>query len=193
MLKIFANGIAVDKASQAQAVIDYVHHKIHDGEHFFVLYSVADLGAMATPDDMITLTFTTPDTTKWGHFVFEAHGDAGWRVRMIEAPTGGAETQTEQLAILNSNRNSAVESALIALDSTANEVSYDATLATGGITLIDEYIEGASQGIFTSSGRVGARDEIVLKQNTKYQISLFGVDNNPGCLKMSWYEDTNVE
>lgn len=174
----------------AAKVIDTVHENIHDEKGFFVTYSVLSLGAMTSPDDTITLTFTTPDTVEWSHFKFEVKGTAGWRVRMIEAPTGGGASQTEQFEIYNANRNSANISSFIALDSTPGEVSYDATLATGGKTLLDEYIEGAGLP-FTSASSVGGRDEIVLKQNTKYQLSVFGTDTDPATIKMSWYEHTN--
>jgi hypothetical protein len=168
--------------------IDYVHHEAHDGKRFYVTYSVASLGAMETPADMITLTWTTPNTTEWEHFTFWAAGSSGARVRLIEAPTGGAEDQTEQLAVLNHNRNSDNASSAIALDSTAGEVSYDATLATGGITLWDEYISGGKQ----VGDTVGSdRDEIVLKQNTKYQLSIYDTGNNVGTLHIDWYEHTN--
>ncbi len=183
--------VSVDAATRALAVIDFPHHKIHEGDAFFVMYSVADLGALTTPADTMTLTWTTPNTTKWGHFTFVARGTSGWRVRLIEAPSGGAGSQTEQLPILNVNRNSATASAFIALDSTAGEVSYDATLATGGTTLFDEYILGATTGAASGSAETGSREEIVLKQNTKYQLSMFGTDNTAGTLLMKWYENTS--
>ena len=178
----------LDKATGALIFLDYPHHEIHAGDRFYVMYSVASLGAMAAPDDMITLTFTTPNTTKWGHFSFLAIGTGGWRLRLIEAPSGGAASQTEQLSVLNRNRNSSKVSTMIALDSTAGEVSYDATLATGGTALWDEYVPGGSK----VAGLVGSgRDEIVLKQNTKYQLSLYGTDADPATLMMDWYEHTD--
>lgn len=184
-------GRLFDAEAAAQRVIDTVHENIHEAKGFFVSYSVPSLGAMTSPNDMITLTFTTPDTTKWPHLQFEAKGTAGWRVRLIEAPTGGGETQTEQLEIFNNNRNSVDVSGLIALDDTPGEVSYDATLVTGGKILFDEYIQGPG-GPFASASSLGSRDEIMLKQNTKYQLSLFGTDTDPATLKMLWYEHTNL-
>ena len=180
--------VGVDVATRSLQVIDYPHYKIHAGNAFFVMYSVADLGALTTPNDTMTLTWTTPDTTRWGHFNFIGRGTSGWRVRLIEAPSGGAGTQTEQLPILNLNRNSEVASTFIALDSTAGEVSYDATLATGGTTLFDEYILGATTGAASGSADTGSREEIMLKQNTKYQLSMFGTDNTACTLLMKWYE-----
>jgi hypothetical protein len=143
---------------------------------------------MTTPDDMITLTWTTPDTTAWEHFTFWGEGISGARVRLIEAPSGGAESQTEQFPVLNHNRNSDRIASCIALDSTVGEVSYDATLATGGTSLWDQYVAGGKQ----AGGQSGSdRDEIILKQNTKYQLSIFDAGNNPATLHIDWYELTN--
>ena len=182
---------AVDNSTYARTIIDYVHHEIHGGSGFYVMYSVASLGAMTTPDDMITLDWTTPNTAKWGHFVFSVSGSADWRVRLIEAPSGGAASPTGQLAILNHNRNSAVASTFTD-GSVAAQVNYDSTLATGGIALWDQYLEGSGGPQAGGSGSA-KRNEIVLKQNTKYQLSLFGTDTNPATMLIDWYEHTDKE
>lgn len=182
----------VDASTFAAKIISYPHAEIHEGNGFFVSYSVPSLGAMTSPDDMVTLTFTTPDTVRWPHFRFYGQGTGGWRVRMIEAPTGGGATQTEQLEVFNNDRNCSIVSTVIALDSTPGEVSYDATLATGGKTLLDEYIPGGG-GPFSSVSLSGTREEIILKQNTKYQVSVYGTDADPATLKLTWYEHENED
>lgn len=130
-----------DAVTNAMMVIDYDHHEVHEGSRYFVQYGVASLGAMT--GDIITLTFTTPASAKWDHFVFTARGSSGWRIRLIEAPTGGATGATGQLPILNKNRNS-TNTSLTTDGTTAGQVNYDATLATGGVTLWDDFIEGAT-------------------------------------------------
>ena len=197
--QIHANNGTTDVALRADAstssmqTIDYAHHEIHGGSNFFVNYSVASLGAMTSPDDMITLSWTTPDTTKWAHFAFEVQGTAGWRIRLIEnSTTGGTTGATGRLTCLNSNRNSATTSTMISDGDSgvAGYVGYDASLALGGTTLLDGYIPGTA-GPFSSAAAVGARDEIVLKQNTNYQLSVYGTDTNPATIKMRWYEHTD--
>jgi len=153
------------------------------------MYSVVSLGAMETPTDMITLDFTTPNTAKWGHFSFWAAGSADWRLRLIEAPSGGAESPTGQLSILNFNRNSS-KSSTFTDGSTAAQVNYDSTLATGGTTLWDQYLEGAG-GPMAGGSSTGSRDEKILKQNTKYQLSLYGTDTDPATMYVDWYEHTD--
>ena len=179
-----------DDSTQALMTVDYPHHEKHEGDDFFVVYSVASVGALTSPNDTMTLTFTTPNTTKWAHFTFRANGTAGWRIRIIEAPTGGATSQTGIMAAYNSNRNITSLSTIKTIGGTAGSVSYDATLATGGTTLWDEYIHGTSGP--QSAGDSGGHDEeIILKQNTTYQLSMFGTDATPGTLKMGWYEHTD--
>jgi len=182
--------LLADLITWCLVTIGYVHHETHAGNRYFCLYSVASLGAMATPDDTITLTWTTPNTTEWEHFTFMAKGTAGWRIRLIEAPSGGAANQTGEFTMRNRNRNSANTASCIALDAGVGDVSYDATLATGGITLWDEYLEGTGGPQSGGSGS-GAREEIVLKQNTKYQLSLYGTDTDPATIGIDFYEHTN--
>lgn len=180
--------IRLDAVTATLMMLGYAHHERHAGSAYEITYSVASLGDET--GDIMTLSFTTPDTTKWLHMVFGAKGTAGWRVRFIEAPTGGAETPAGSLDVYNVNRNSSNTSGILDLASAAGKVSYGATLATGGNTLWDEYIEGSTVGL-GGSGSVGDRNEVILKQNTTYQLSLYGTDTNPGTLTMDWYEHTN--
>ena len=94
---------ATDKTVQSLQTIDYAHHEVHEGSRFYVQYGVASLGALTSPDDMITLTFKTPNTLKWDHFIFLVTGSSGFRIRLIEAPTGGAATATGTIEIQNKN------------------------------------------------------------------------------------------
>lgn len=182
----------LDSSTEAATTISYPHHEIHSGSSFFVNYSVASLGAMTTPDDAITLTFTTPNTTKWGHFTFSASGPASALVRFIEGSTGGGADPTGTLTILNSNRNSTKTSAMINVEATpaAGSVSYDATVLTGGTDLWTQYLEG-SGGPQAAGAGTGTRNEIILKQNTIYQLSILSTTTTPASLYMSWYEHTD--
>ncbi len=54
-----------DSATLAQKGIDENHHEVHEGDHYLLTYSVADLGAATSPADMMTLSWKAPNTTKW--------------------------------------------------------------------------------------------------------------------------------
>ena len=178
----------LDSTTLAVTTIDYAHHEAHGSSRFFRHYSVASLGAMEAPDDTITLTWTTPNTTKWEHFTFYVIGTGGWLVEFIEGSTGGGADATGVLPMFNHNRNSLVTATCIDLASGAGNVSYDATKLTGGLSLFSEYIPGGNK----STGSVGAdRDEIILAANTKYQLSCLGADTDPCSLHIDWYEHIN--
>ena len=182
--------VGYDEMTGVPIVVEYPHHEIHEGDGFFIMYSVASLGALSSPDDTMTLTFKTPNSLKYIHFIFSAFGSADWRVRLIESPTGGATDATGQLTILNHNRNS-LKTSTVSDGTTANQVNYDALLATGGVTLWDQYLEGSGGPQSAGSG-MGKRNELILKANTTYQLSMYGTDTNPGTLIMDWYEHTSL-
>jgi hypothetical protein len=175
----------LDWMSHNQVIQDSLHNSIHNGITYEYIYSVPSLGAMTTPDDMITLTWTTADSTERSHFFFACSGTAGWRVRFIEGGTGGGANATGTFTPPNKFRESTnVCNWLNGL------IYYDATLVTGGTTLVDEYMAGSSLGNASAAVQTGGRDEWVLKPNTQYQVSLYGTDTNAATILLNWYEYT---
>lgn len=188
--------VSLDLSTRTLQFIDYDHHEIHAGSHYTVTYGVADIGAATTPNDAITLTFTTPDTTKWAHMVvlFNAVGGALCRIR--EGGSGGGSA-TGTITCKNNNRNSSNTSGILDIQGTptAGQMSYDAGLDTGGILLVDEYISGASTNQNKSGGSAegGGRNEWILKQNTRYQISIFSTATVAASIVLHWYEHTDKD
>jgi len=184
--------IRCDPSTSSLQVVDYAHHEIHGGSHYTVTYGVADIGAATTPNDAITLTFTTPDTTKWAHMTVEFLGVGGALCRVREGGSGGGSA-TGTITCKNTNRNSSNTSGLIDIEGspTAGQMSYDAGLDTGGTLLYDFYIPGAT----TNQGKAGldggGRHEWVLKQNTRYQISLVSTATVAASMILQWYEHTD--
>lgn len=181
-----------DGITKALIGIDYPHHEIHGGSHYTVTYGVADIGAATTPNDAITLTFSTPNTTTWAHMVvgFNAVGGALCTIR--EGGSGGA-SPTGAVTCWNNNRNSSNTSGLLDISSTAGQMSYDAGLDTGGNLLVNEYISGATTNQNKAGGgAAGARFEWVLKQNTRYQIACVSTATVAASLVLQWYEHTNI-
>ena len=185
---------ALDSSTWAQNVIDYSHHEIHAGSHYSVTYGVADIGAATTPNDAITLTFKTASNAKWPHMIilFNAVGGALCRIR--EGGSGGGSA-TGTITCKNNNRNSDNTSGLIDIEGspTAGQMSYDAGLDTGGTLIVDEYISGATTNQNKGGGGAasGARFEWILKQNTRYQISIVSTATVASSIILHWYEHTN--
>jgi len=185
---------SIESQTWARKVIDYAHHEIHGGSHYTITHGVANIGAATSPDDAITITFTTPNTAKWAHMVvlFNAVGGALCRIR--EAGSGGGSA-TGTITCKNNNRNSSNTSGLIDIEGSpsAGQVSYDAGLDTGGTLLVDEYIGGATTNQNKAGGGAesGARYEWVLKQGTRYQISIVSAASVAASIVLHWYEHTN--
>ena len=193
-LKKFRRFFNIDRQTGALMVIDYAHHEVHEGSYFYVLKSVLDLGAVAAPADAITFTFSTPDSMKYAHWEFWASGSADSRVRLLEGATGAGTIQSSQ-EIFNKDRNSSQTSTILDIAGTpaAGKVSEGATIATGqSKTLWDEYIPGSSVGQRAGIQLGGPRNEIILKANTTYQLSIYGTNSDPASLGMGWYEHTHA-
>jgi len=185
--------VRMDASTNTLQAIDYAHHEIHSGSHYTAMHSVANIGAATSPDDAITLTFTTPNTTKWPHMVVSFSGVGGALCRVREGGSGGG-SPTGAVTCFNNNRNSANTSGLLDIDSpTAGQISYDAGLDTGGLLIVNEYISGAAtnQNRAGSSAESGGRYEWELKQNTRYQISLFVAAAVAASIVLHWYEHTD--
>lgn len=166
------------------------HAAVHNGQHFTLTYAVADLGAATTPDDTMTLSFTTPADV-YCHMVIGCEASSGALFQFIEGKTGGGESPTGSLTPVQSFRPTAAiqTSGMYDLAGTpaVNSVSYDATVFTGGTTLHSEYI-GSGQGPSATSGGSRGAQEIVLARDESYQLVLSDSSNVPGTIKLTWYE-----
>lgn len=167
----------LDKATNSIQTIDYEHHEVHAGSHFFYTDSVA-LNDTGTQDYMIT----TPNTTKWAHLVFVASGSAITTVQIYE---GSDKNGTTLQTVFNSDRNSATVATVTVHKGTSG--------GTTDGTLIWQRKSGAA----TQQSRTGMEAtrgaEKILKQNTKYIIRITsGTNANLTNLALDWYEHTNI-
>ena len=72
-------------------------------------------------------------------------------------------------------------------------MSYDAGLDTGGTLIVDEYVSGATtnQNRAGAGAESGGRYEWILKQNTRYQMSIVSTATVAAAIVLHWYEHTN--
>ena len=170
-------GARIDAATRALMTIDYEHHEIHSGSHFFI----AGYDTYAADGD-IDFQVTTPDSTTWAHMLFEIQATGATVFSIYEGGTigGGGSAVTAY----NSNRNSSGTSVL--------------TIQTGGTvtaegTLIFAQAFGVSGNpTQTAGGAERSAHEIILKQNTTYR---FFIESNSADNIISyqgyWYEHAN--
>jgi len=190
--QVYIANANIDKTTKALETIDYAHHEIHGGNHYTAMISTSNIGNLSSPDDALTLTFTTPNTTKWPHMIFIFNGVGGALCRVREGGSGGG-LEEGVVTCFNNDRNSSNTSGLLDLGLTAGRISYNAGLDTGGSLIVDEYISGATTNQNRAGGGAesGGRFEWKLKQNTRYQISMFSTASVAAAIVLHWYEHTD--
>lgn len=180
------NPFKQDKSTHALNIIDYAHHEIHGGSNYRACMT-KDIAISGT----MLVCFTTPDTTKWLHWLISLTVTTGARIQIIENIT--SFTGGTSVTINNSNRNSVKISGVVdmVLDPTP-------TVGTSTITLCDHYhgLAGTNPQGARQAAAAEEREEWVLKQNTKYYILATNQDSsrtNRVNLVFSWYEHTDKE
>lgn len=172
---------SIDDNTNTLQVIDYSHHEIHSGYHFEYC-EVVDQAL----NNVYDIRITTPNTTKWSHFLFNLGAEAETEYFLYESVA--ITVAGSALTPKNSDRNSS-NSPTLTLDGISNTSVANANLDTnlaGSVTISHGIIgAGRDAGFFTRE------QELILKQNTVYCIRIIanaaGYANH--CLE--WYEHTN--
>lgn len=176
-----ANNEGIDASTQALIMVDYEHHEIHGGSHYFIK-DVVDLAL----NNVIDIQFTTPDVTKWNHLTFSITCESETEWFIYEGASIVAAGTT--LPAINNNRNS--------LNTTQNTVDLQDNTSLANANA-DTDVSGATElahGIVGSGkdgGTNGRSEEIITKQNTIYCFR--AIANSAGFVDVSleWYEHTN--
>lgn len=166
----------IDPSTEAIYTVPYEHHELHSGNHFFY-QDVLSLGNAATQNYLIT----TPDTTKWGHLLYNVTGTIGVIVGIYE---GADRVGTTLQATYNNNRNSPTTAGITIHKGHSAGTTDGTNIAPNG------FGSGTAGG---SGGTINRENEIILKQNTKYifRVTNKGTTTNEVSVKFVWYEHTN--
>ena len=168
----------IDPLSLALIQIDFEHHELHEGHHFFYTDSV-ELASGVSQDYLIT----TPNTDKWSHATFELDGSAITQFQIYE---GANRTGTTLQTTFNNNRNSSNTPGMTIHKGTSGG-------STDG-TLIRQYKGGRALG--NSQVPTGNRNELelILKAGTKYILRVTsGTAANLTNVGIYWYEVVSGE
>ena len=165
--------LEVDDVTGAIMTVDYSHHEIHEGSHFF--YSGYETLASGGTADIV---FTVPAAT-YAHFLMSIAGTDATTVDVYEGCSGvsGGTAGTAY----NNNRNNSGTTTLTILR--------NPTITAG--TAIDGYKFGQTGlGVNPGSGGGASReDEMILKLSTTYMWRIVsGADSNAISWRASWYE-----
>lgn len=173
---------SIDSATNTLQIIDYEHHEIHSGSHFFI----EEVGELAI-NTVYDIQFTTPDTTKWSHLTFKLDCESETEWYIYE----GASVITAGTTVnpVNNNRNSSTVSVnTVAMISNGSVTDANADTDVSGATLLGRGIIGSGKGNLGNDTRA---NEIILKQNTTYCLRAVAVAAGYIDFNITWYEHTN--
>ncbi len=168
----------VDLATGANIDIDYAHHEVHGGRHYYIEgYAELDDG------DSLMIKLVTPDSTRWSHFRWGISSSGITIAELWEGASGQMEGGAAVTPI-NNNRNSSNVSGIT--------ITSGVTVASTLGTKISSAKWGSNDKFTGGGGAHGREDEIILKQDETYQrIFVSETDANIIQFKASWYEHIN--
>ena len=166
----------LDNSTNTLQTIDYEHHEIHAGSHYYV----CGYGTYAA-DGQVEFQLTTPATPKEIHMVFDIVSTGAVVFSVYEGATVAAGTA---ITALNNNRNSENPTSLTLLQR-------DGAVSVAG-TLIEQSAFGVSGNPNQrKGGNTDRNKELILKYSTTYR---FLIESNTADNIISycgeWYEHT---
>lgn len=178
--------LRLDRSTNTIQTIDYAHHEIHAGTHFFLAdYSTIGSGIGSS----IFLGVTTPNTSKWAHLLGWINGMLITEITFYEGATISGGTA---VTALNSNRNSSIASDLLLY---SQPVISGASPTSGTTIYRSKFGLSTGGGATTVSmgGGVSRDDEIILRSGTSYLFQITSATpGNTIDYEFVWYEHTNI-
>ena len=169
--------LRVDRSTHTLQIIEYEHHEIHAGNHYFVAGQ-----AVYASTDQVDFQLTTPATPEI-HMIFEISGTGQTIFSIYEGATVTTDGATDVTPI-NNNRNSANTSALTAIQT-------DGAVSDAGTLIYQQGFGVTGNAVRTKGGATDRSREIILKASTTYR---FLIDSNSADNLISyvgeWYEHT---
>jgi len=174
------NEIGIDNSTGSIQTIEYEHHEIHSGSHYFV-NGYEDLSG----GDVLQFTWQMPDTTKWIHWTWHISTENETLWQVYEGATINNALANE-ITPLNSNRNSSNTSGTTMRYEVHSNTSAADTDVTP-TTLMESGISGARR----DAGNAIRSNEIVLAQNGLYVLRATANVAGYVSFGMQWYEHTD--
>ena len=173
-----SNSLTIDTITRAISTVDYAHHEIHAGSHYFYM-SHHDMPKNTVNNHLIV----TPNTTKWAHIIFSYDSTAGQVHIEFSEDATYSDIGTLETAI-NRNRNFP--------DASTTLIYEDPTITGQGNILFSQKLGGDDKKLSIGGGARGS-NEIVLKQNTVYLFRATELDVAATIMniELDWYEHVN--
>lgn len=168
----------VDSATHALETVDYAHHEMHGGSHYFIKTFLADTGGAGSTS---YFAFTTPNTTKWVHAKALLAPDVDTEINIYEDATISGGTPVPGI---NNNRNSGNTAGLVAVSAP--------TVSVAGNKIWAARTGGSRNTVGVAPG---SNYEIIAKQNSTYVFEIIKRTTADLVIDIDfyWYEHTDVE
>ena len=178
---------AIDNATYARNTIDYEHHEIHAGSHYFVSSFVDIPGA----NDVLDFTWQMPNTAKWIHWTWDIFTEKAGTWYVYEGTsTMATNPLANTITPLNSDRNSTGASGTtLKYEIQADLAAANADTNVAGGTLL----KSGKLGDNRAGGYAERRNEVILDQNSLYCLRFAASAAGYLNFNMHWYEHTNKE
>ena len=167
-----------DGITYAKMFIDYEHHEIHSGSHFFVsgFTTLAD-------DASLNFGFETPAGDKKVHVTFEVSGTSQTEFYVYEDATYTGGTAVTPINNYRDSTNTSIATVV-----SAPTISDDGTQ----IFSFSKGNAGTTRQMADTEGFARREREIILKAGSKYVFRLTSRDDdNVVSYLGEWYEHTN--
>ena len=173
--------VRIDSSTNSLQTVDYEHHEIHSGSHYFVV-GYQDLAN----GNVLDFTWQMPDTTKYIHWTWKITTESETLYQVYENVI--ATNPLTAITPLNSNRNSGNTSdTTMKFDLHANLTAANADTDVSGGTLIASGISGAGK----DAGAAARSHEIILDRNILYCLRATASSAGYVNFEMQWYEHTD--
>lgn len=171
----------IDRSTETLQGIDYEHHEIHAGSHYFTT-SYQDLAI----NQVLDFTWMMPNTTEEIHWTFNlsVENETLWQIYETVVETNPL---ANLITPYNSDRNSGNSSSTVMrYEVQANLTAADADTNVSGGDLIKSGIAGSGR----DAGIVLRSNELIMKHNTLYCLRATASTAGFVSFDMQWYEHT---
>jgi hypothetical protein len=172
----------IDSSTHAIETIEYEHHEIHSGSHYFVA-GYQDLGL----NDVLDFTWQMPNTTKWIHWTWQISTESETLWQIYEGVTA-TNPLANVITPYNNNRNSTKTSGTAMRFEVQSSLAVaNADTAVGAAALLESGVSGAGK----NSGNSTRSNELVLDQGVLYCLRATAQAAGNVSFIMEWYEHTD--
>ena len=173
--------VRIDASTNSLQTVDYEHHEIHAGSHYFVV-GYQDLSI----NNVLDFTWQMPDTAVWTHWTWSISPESETLWQVYEGAV--ATNPLTAVTPYNSNRNSANASGTtMRSDLHANLSAANDDTDVSGATLLASGIVGSGR----DGGEAQRSHEIILDQNGLYCLRATASAAGYVNFEMQWYEHTD--